>query len=386
MNVLKYFLMFTILCNTFIGMAESRASDEKVTDSNAKGATEVESYWKAAVLGNESAVERLSAVYNRWNRASSYDWSIPEKYLQAAADARFKGQKKEAREYDSCFIIVATEDAIIQKLGIKPLLKKYMIFYGGDRRCQSALENLGKKFYMEGRSGTFCARAENYGSPLGNVLVVDRKTALEQFRFTTPPITDWVVYVKSPNNPQTLIPFYDFHRYVYEEKMKAFTELCCNLGAEKASVHYSKSDKESSFQNYQVDGTSVMTFQGAQNQTTINTAKSHEEKAELFMKFTGSRVIRETSNAWLDSEPTWRALQNNRRNPLNPQTEMTALFHYTDDYMVNVETKTAFESAEIKLGSSTKHEFKTFSAIIWRFHVKFPPALMCLPWWMRAVQ
>ena len=201
------------------------------------------------------------------------------------------------------------------------------------------------------------------------------------------PITDWVVYVKSPHNPRTLLLFNNFHRIVYEEKMASFHMLCCKLGASEAAVYYVKSEGQSINSAIQVDGAGLKSYASASGEAKTAISGHSMENVKTVMRFNdgnGSSTVHAFSSPWFDKEPTWRAMYEARRNRSNSVTEFTADFHYTEDFRVNVTTKAAFESADYKIAASAEVDFQMFTNILWEFRVKFPPAKLVLPeWWRR---
>ena len=338
-----------------------------------------EKFWQAATAGSPTAVVKLSKNYNRFAWKDSYNWGILYKYLQAAADAEYKRLGHTAQRYDGRIFIIATEDAIIKHLGIETISRKY--WWGGNHRCSKALKNLYRNFYIENDNKKIFVRSQYLGKELGNVVILDRATAEKNFNFTTPPIADWVVFVASPTDSATLIPFETFHRYVYEKKMSEFMYICNELGAKSASVSYVQREQTNKKigVDIAVDGPAVQTYAGAKAQVDVAVKRGNKEKVEAFMEFSGGTIVGNPHSPWFAAEPTWEAMKKARRNRKNDLRKYTANFSYNDSFQVNVATKTALEKAGFKIGVSTKTEFEDFKAINWSFKVLFDEVIFVEP-------
>ena len=338
-------------------------------------------YWEAAALGATSdAIDKLGKFYNKWRLESWYDWDIPRKYLAKAADANYK---HDPQRYDGTFFIIAKERSIVEKYGVSELKKTW----SGDYCCKRAIDNLAKRFYTTGKNGEkvrmrtidITIKGNDKRKTKESVAVLDFASALENFDFVDRPDTDWLVYVRSPHKPNTLLLFSDFHRFVYEEKMAAFIELCSRLGAKEASVYYQSSDSKSGAAEVQVRGNGVISYASAQLEAKAAIKHSNDKSVGILITFAGAGIVQEYDSPWLDKEPTWRAMYKARRNRKNPATECDAVFHYTDDFRVNAATKTAFENIGCKIAVGTHAEFRHYTSIIWKFKVVFPRATIRVP-------
>lgn len=349
----------------------------KTTSEQLDGAAEA--YWQSVIAGGgQTATGELEKVYNGFHFASSYDWGIVRKYIQKAADAEFQRRGRQPERYDNNFFIIAPESRIIERYGVETISKKW--FWNGDTRCNTAMESLFKKSYLDGKNGRFTFRTSNFGPDLGDVAILDLDMAKANFQFTLPPTVPGRVYVKSPADPDVLIPFENFHRYVYESKMGAFQQICNKLGAKEVKVYYSKKDKTNKDVLVQVNANAVGTLDGAQGQLRVKTEHSAEEIADLTMTFDGPGIVHTNiKSPWLASEPSWNALVRCRTEATNPTDYKKARFEYVESYNVNVETKAAFEKAGIKVGVGTNVNFANFEKIVWIFEVKFHPARMRNP-------
>ena len=134
-----------------------------------------EIYWQAAAEGSPTAVDKLSLFYNRWKKAASYNWGPVYRYLQAAADAEYNRLSNKPQRYDGRIFIIATEDAIVKRLGVDVIGKKY--FFGGKKRCSEALKKLYRNFYINIDGKQIQVRSQYLGKELGNVVLLDRATA-----------------------------------------------------------------------------------------------------------------------------------------------------------------------------------------------------------------
>ena len=332
-----------------------------------------EIYWQAAAAGSPTAVDKLSLFYNQWKKSASYNWGSAYRYLQAAADAEYNRLSNKPHRYDGRIFIIATEDAIIKRLGVDVIGKKY--FWGGKKRCSVALKNLYRNFYININGKQIRVRSQYLGKELGNVVLLDRATAEKNFNFVIPPTIDWVTVVASPTDNKTLIPFEIFHRYVYESKMSEFMKICNELGAKEACVSYYQKNQTGikGGVDVSVDGPAVQTYAGAKAQADVAVRQGNQENVEACMKFSGGKFIGKPKSPWFASEPTWEAMKKARLNRTNPLTEYIANFSYNDSFQVNVETKAALEKAGFKIGVNTKTEFEEFKSINWTFKVTFNP-------------
>ena len=184
---------------------------------------------------------------------------------------------------------------------------------------------------------------------------------------------DWSVYVRCPGDEDCLSPFADFHKFVYEKKMRSFMDLCRYLGAEKAIISYSENRTKKFDQQYKIEGTHKSGIKSGVN-VNIDTQSMQSELAKYNFNWAGSSIVSKVKGYWLSTEPSWKAMYDSRLDLTNPLKECFVDFNYTEDYSVNVKTKIYFENAEMNISLGTNHHFNELQKKSWHFKVLFPVA------------
>ena len=375
----KFFLTAVCLGIIYCATATEYKSYEEAGDrfySQKNYLDAAEKFWQAAIRNSPTAIDKLSKNYNRWARAVTYDWGLAHKYLQTAADLEYKRKGNIPQKYEGRFFIIASENAIIERFGVTVIRQKY--FWGGNKRCSYALENLYQKYYIK-RDGEKIPLRSRQIDGLGDVAIVNKESAEKYFHFTASdrPSVDWIVYVVSPTDNKTLFPFNRFHKFVYESKMADFISICNKLGAKETKVVYLQKNNT----NLKIKADVSLDAQAVKNYTAAKVAiqSGKIENAKIDMKFEGSTIIENPKSPWFSREPTWMSMKEARRNRLNPLKEYTAEFSYNDSFQVDITTKTAFAAAGFKIGMNTETKFENFQSIKWMFQVTFHPAKIIFP-------
>ena len=382
-------VMFAALCLAGYAQSETDLISGGDALNHDKGDYNIaaEKYWKAVVkYTSQKAVVKLSEFYKNqkdwFQRDYGYDWQIPRKYIQAAADAFYPQSKAEFVNTD--FIVIASEDAIIgqaiwnlKKVDFaenQGLRHDGYTRFPGKNLCGIAIDIVKKDIKIAGKRGLFTARSR-YFDDIGNVAVVDRDTAEHQFTFTDNPRTEWMVYVRCPADKNLLIPFADFHRYLYQEKMAAFISICRKMAAKSIKVYYEKTDNSGRSVSVRVNG-AVSSYGDAKTQIDIAKYTNREENSQANYEFERAIKTQELSDYekdWLKSEPTWRAIYDSRHKgrAINPVSKFDAVFTYSDSYKVDINASVKFNQACWKIGVDSDIKTENFVAVKWKMKVDF---------------
>ena len=218
-----------------------------------------------------------------------------------------------------------------------------------------------------------CDLAAEYIPDFGVVALIDREIASKHLKFSAANDKDWSVFVRCPGDEDCLIPFVDFHRYLYERKMQSFMNLCRYLGATRAIAQHGEKNSESSSHGIKVEAGHKAVGQGSA-QVTIDTAEMHKELAKYNFKWVGNTTVYPVKGYWLSVEPSWKAMYDSRMDLDNRIKDCEVDFKYHDDFSVNVNTKLCFERAGMHVGVGTNHRFQEIQERTWHFKVEFPPA------------
>ena len=371
--------IFAVLCAAFVCFCNAdetvkaerviKLGDGCLKQKNYDGAAE--KYWQAAKQGNKEAIQHLSDLYNMWNTVNAYDWEIVRKNIQEAADARYKNETTYA--YKGRFIIVAPENIIIAKLGIEKIQRKYG--WGGNYRCQNAIEALARRLKLTGKNGEFLTRQYDCGKSLGWVALLSREEALKNFKFpeNVSDIGCFSVFVISPDDPNMLIPFEDFHTYSYHRKMMALFDICQKLGAKRITLNNIIVDKQNV--NARIDVKGITNLGQVESSTDVKVQSTAVATSQVVVDFgkTPIAVLPHVrpNTPWLESEPTWRGMIEGRYNKTNPLKEFDVVFRYEKDFGVNVDSRNAFITAGVNGNFNAKAEYKNVSSIEISLHVEF---------------
>lgn len=344
-----------------------------------------ERYWQAAErYGSFIAVEKLSELYSgkRWFRNNiGFDWSVVSKYIQDTADRFYPPESAIASDTD--FVIIASEGAIIgqavwnlehqefpEKQGLYDVKKfKKGLLVG------AAIDIVKKDLKINGKKGLFVARSRWFDG-IGFAALVDRKTASEQFDFTAPPSWQWTVYVRCPTNKNLLIPFDDFHRYVYQDKMRAFVDICRKLNAKSIRIYYKEGEKNNTEAKIAVKG-GVDEYAQAQFQAEIAKEANTSETAKANYDFENvlMSVLRRPVSPWIDKEPTWRAMVDARLDVNSNLRKFNAQFTYNDSCSVDLKSALMFKAPGWNGGVQAGFKNEKFTSIVWEMEVEFYHAL-----------
>lgn len=330
----------------------------------------VELLWRAACVAEDDvAFKNLSAFYNRKRRGTWYNWRIPEKYLQQAADRYYKLRNYEVREYTRPYIIVAQETAIINKLGTSILQETW----SGNKCCQRAMEALCRKYYIIGHGGTPVHLRSVKIKGLGDVAILDSVTAKQLFRYDDTLANEFNVMILSKIMPGVLVPFEEFHQRAYKHKMGAFIKICQELGAKKIYTRYSGSSKNTTSGGVNVKIADPLVY-NANVKALVEVARTENNEETVCLDREGSRLVRKIETVWFEREPTWHAMYVGRRSG-GSTTKYSANFDYTESNGVTAEAAAAFNSGPLSINIDTNLKNWRFAEQHWIFKVEFPRAI-----------
>ena len=236
----------------------------------------------------------------------------------------------------------------------------------------SNLSSCKKTLSLQTEKGDLPARARDIPG-MGTAALVDRETAAKYFKFPAANNKEWSVFVRCPGAEDCLIPFANFHKYLYETKMQSFINLCRYLGATRVIAKYGEKNAKGSSQGYKVDAGHKAVGEGS-IEVHIDKDEMHKELAKYNFKWSGNTTVYPVRGYWLSVEPSWKAMYDSRMDLNNRIMECDVDFTYCDDYSVNVNTKLCFERAGFEVGVGTNHRFEESKEITWHFKVEFPPA------------
>ena len=399
-KVLFTALLFSGIFFNYLIASEELILKGKSTMKKGDFTSAINIFWKAARAGNLEATNYLSALYIL--PGQDFDRETFDSNIQIVTE-KFSYYQTPS-EYFGRFVIISSEKAIKNKIynniktdiklrkarsetfkwGIKiisvigrdPLtlfiLEKNMSYLANnDNYINRNISSFRKSLVLKTHKGKICARAKMI-KKLGVVAVVDRDTACQYFKFSTLPDQEWSVYVRCPDDEDFLIPFGDFHKYVYERKMQAFSDLCRYLGAYQAKISYGERNNRESSHEITISGEHKADLK-AQAQVNIDTSKTQTSLAKMNFKWQGSSTVYPVEGYWLTMEPSWKAMHDSRLDLSNSLEKYIVEFNYTNDYLVNVKTKTSFENADMNINLNTNHRFREMQETSWFFEVSFPP-------------
>jgi len=167
---------------------------------------------------------------------------------------------------------------------------------------------------------------------------------------------DGTIYGCCDMEPDLYVPVASFHRYMYDLKMAAFSEMCASLGAKSCNVIFAEENGEK--KSVTVDPPSIPTQAGnvgAKIKTEYSS--SSKENANLFFSFPkNKKPVTKFKSNWLNGEPSWVALQKIRLE--NDVEKYTAEFHYEDEMGINFILAAKINEVKIEIGGSFEEMVK----------------------------
>ncbi|MEJ8597583.1 hypothetical protein JSO62_02580 [Riemerella anatipestifer] len=196
--------------------------------------------------------------------------------------------------------------------------------------------------------------------------IFDIEVARELFRFPPSHPRDGLSYATSEIESDLYVPISSFHKYMYESKMSAFTELCATLGAKTCKIVYAEENGKDVTVNF--TGKNIPTSAGVLNsELNSNINRRNTQNADIFFSFPNNKNISRYETVWMNGEPTWNALQKMRLE--NDVDKYTADFNYTDDMGITAKIANNLNGIGIDIGG----KFEEFKKIRYKFEVEFWP-------------
>ena len=369
--------------------------------------TAISSFWLAAGEGNREAVNYLSAIYTVNN---GFDKETFQKYVPAVTEKIFP--LYQAAVFSNRFVLIAPEKAIQDKVfaDIKSAISNRRILlkttkwaaalhfswlsaialWTGDDILEryifstvneetekdnillNGISAFRKSLILKTAGGKLYARSKKI-KDLGEIAIVDRETAVKYFNFSHFPEMEWSLYVRSPDDEDYLIPFAKFHETVRKRKINAFIQLCGYLGATQGIASSETVHRENISQEYNASG-EYQSSGKAKVQVNIDTKSKQQELTKYNFKFRGSSTVYRVEGYWLANDDDFKLMYKRRFDLDNPMLEGDVVIRFSNDYSVNVATKTALENAKLNVDLGTHHQFQKNQEYVICYRVLFPPA------------
>jgi hypothetical protein len=198
-------------------------------------------------------------------------------------------------------------------------------------------------------------------TPLGNIPYYTVSKALELFNLPPnhPPTTP-ASYTMIDLFPDVYVPTGGFHEYYKQRKHQAFLELCANLGAKEIDIASVEINDRSLDIKGDIAGPLSSLGLG------INAHESSKTGMKIAFRFSESnKGLKNYDSPWLQTEPTWMAMNNMRRQ--NHLSEIGAEFNCTDNMGIDANLAAKFSNVGINIGGS----FTEMTKIRLSYHVVF---------------
>jgi len=195
---------------------------------------------------------------------------------------------------------------------------------------------------------------------LGNIPYYTISKALELFNFPPNHPTTPASYTMIDLFPDVYVPTSGFHEYYKQRKHQAFLELCANLGAKEIDIASVEINDRSLDIKGDIAGPLSSLGLG------INAHESSKTGMKIAFRFSeGNKGIKNYDSPWLQTEPSWLAMNNMRRQ--NHLSEIGAEFNCTDNMGIDANLAANFSKAKINIGGS----FTEMTKIRLSYHVVF---------------
>ena len=160
------------------------------------------------------------------------------------------------------------------------------------------------------------------------------------------------VYAMCNIFPNQYVPLNNFHRYFQELKHSSFIDLCGYLGAKEVYLEHAVINNKSL--NIDLSAGDIPTELGnlglglkggysKGKNSNYNLAFSFSEK---------NKEIKDYDSPWLNSEPTWKSMKENRQN--NFAESFKAEYNYNDDFGINGSIFAELSGMGINIGGSSQ--------------------------------
>ncbi|UTC61660.1 hypothetical protein E4O05_08855 [Treponema sp. OMZ 787] len=194
--------------------------------------------------------------------------------------------------------------------------------------------------------------------------VVNINAIPSELKFPPQHPVDGVLYASSDCDCKTYIPFYDFHRYMRDYKLSDFIDMCAGLGARYCKVLYAEEDGKNITESLKLSN--IPTSAGNLNiQQSASFSSQHNFSCNYQYSFNKPTAIRESHSLWLNSEPSWKKLQEMRLK--NDVSTYNADFTYLDEMGITGDLAVSLVNIGLNLGG----EFRKIVKTIYKFEVVF---------------
>jgi hypothetical protein len=202
------------------------------------------------------------------------------------------------------------------------------------------------------------------------------------FRFLGHPIYDITLankYFKFPPNhpqkdtayamcdliPDQYVPINMFHDYFQHMKHSDFVQLCASLGAKKVYLESGKINKKGFSFDVDTEIPTELGNLGIEFATKFKSGKNVYGKL-AFSFSEKNKEIKEFYSPWIDTEPTWQAMINMRKN--NYVETFKAEYNYVDNFGIDSNISAKIKNAGVNIGGLftelNKIELK-YNVIFW---------------------
>jgi len=168
-------------------------------------------------------------------------------------------------------------------------------------------------------------------------------------------------YAMADVYPDHYIPVNEFHEYFKQTKHAAFIELCASLGAKEIYIENVEINNKTLDINGDINASLYNLGLG------ISISRNNETNQKIAFKFSEeNKSIKNYDSPWLHTEPSWRAMNNLRRN--NYLQELGAEFSCVDDMGINAQLTSRIAQYGINIGGSFKEMIKiklNYKVLFW---------------------
>lgn len=194
--------------------------------------------------------------------------------------------------------------------------------------------------------------------------VVNINSIPSELNFPPQHPVDGVLYASCDFDPKRYVPFYDFHRKIKEAKVSAFIKMCADLGAKYCKVLYAEEDGKDISENLKLNN--IPTNAGNLNiQQSASFSSQYNFSNSYEYSFNKPIAIKESKSIWLNSEPSWRNLQEMRLK--NNVSICKGEFTYLDEMGITGDLAVSLVNTGLNLGG----EFRKIVKTIYKFEVVF---------------
>lgn len=257
------------------------------------------------------------------------------------------------------FADIPTQEKLKNKDWLELVFSYYM---SGD------LINLGFNLYKNRKnlSSFYKKHLNSLYSKKSPYPILNIDEARSQFRFQLSHPINGMAYATSELEDDLYIPLSSFHKFMYESKISAFTELCSSLGAKNCKIIYAEENGIDI--TAKVKSQNIPTNVGIiDSETNFNHHSRNTQNLDIFMSFPKNKTIHKYESAWMNGEPTWNTLQKIR---LEKDVEKyVAEFNYIDDMGITANIANSLNNIGIDIGG----KFEEFKKIKYKFEVEFWP-------------